>query len=281
MARNRTIKPEFWSSKALNSISIESNLFFISIWNFADDFGMILNNNRYLLGNCFPFREDVTEKHIDKWKKELIDKKLLTIFEHNGQSILFVTNWEEHQKVVNRSKRNMLGFYESDQEVINAIECLNSNSIDTMFPISNKQYTNNKEQVAKKQIDKTPYKDLTEIYNQKCTKLKKINSLTESRKKNLKKLFKHFGNDINAITDYFDFSNKIPFLIGDNDRNWIANFDFIVNVNKAIVILEGKYGDPIFSDQLNNSHTETKEEKESRLRHERVMQIAREEGIDC
>ena len=36
MARNRMIKPEFWSSETLMSISRDARLTFIGIWNFCD-----------------------------------------------------------------------------------------------------------------------------------------------------------------------------------------------------------------------------------------------------
>ena len=36
-------------------------------------------------------------------------------------------------------------------------------------------------------------------------------------------------------------ANVCDFLIGDNDRNWKADFDFIVRPEKAVSILEGKY----------------------------------------
>jgi hypothetical protein len=106
MSRNRTIKPEFCKSKTLNSISLESNLFFILLWTHCDDFGTILNSNRYLIGQCFPERLTVSEKDIDKWKKELLDKKLLVEVEFNNNSLLVVRCWEEHQKVPNPSIRN-------------------------------------------------------------------------------------------------------------------------------------------------------------------------------
>ena len=106
MSRNRTIKPEFCKSKTLNSISLESNLFFILLWTHCDDFGTILNSNRYLIGQCFPSRLSVSEKDIDKWKNELIDKKLLVPVNYNNNELLIVRCWEEHQKVPNPSVRN-------------------------------------------------------------------------------------------------------------------------------------------------------------------------------
>ena len=106
MSRNRNIKPEFCKSKTLNSISLESNFFFIMMWMHCDDFGTILNSNRFLIGQCFPLRESVTENNIENWKQELIDQKLIIPVHYNNQDILIMRSWEEHQKVPNISKRN-------------------------------------------------------------------------------------------------------------------------------------------------------------------------------
>ena len=108
MARNRMIKPEFWSSETLNSISLESNLFFIGLWNFADDYGVLLDNDRQLLGNIFPYRENISAEDIKKWKKELIEKQLLVPITIKKKNLLIIKSWFEHQKVPNPSKRSYL-----------------------------------------------------------------------------------------------------------------------------------------------------------------------------
>ena len=38
-------------------------------------------------------------------------------------------------------------------------------------------------------------------------------------------------------------ANYSNFLIGNNDRNWKADFDFLMRVDKATAILEGKYSE--------------------------------------
>lgn len=105
MARNRMIKPEFWSSNTLNRVSLESRLTFIGMWNFADDYGVLLNSSRRILGDIYPLDESMTEKKIDNQKQELIGVGLLVPTEHEGQDFLIIKGWEEHQTVPNRSKR--------------------------------------------------------------------------------------------------------------------------------------------------------------------------------
>jgi len=122
MARARMIKPEFCTSKTLNNISLESNLLFVMIWMHSDDYGTILNSVRRIFGECFPLRNDVTEKQVSKWLNELIDNKLLIPVTHNGNELLVCRSWEEHQKVPNISKRNNIDNDMSSDEIRLKIE---------------------------------------------------------------------------------------------------------------------------------------------------------------
>ena len=153
MSRNRNIKPEFCKSKTLNSISLESNLFFIMMWMHCDDFGTILNSNRFLIGQCFPLRESVTEKNIEKWKQELIDQKLIIPVHYNNQDILIMRSWEEHQKVPNISKRNNIDMnieipeikakiQELISDYLGSNEGLISEKIESKSPMNNDQCNN-------------------------------------------------------------------------------------------------------------------------------------------
>jgi len=144
MARGRMIKPELWTSKRINRVSLESNLLFIAILNFCDDFGTIQDSNRMILGNCFPYRENITEKMIEKWKSELVEVQLLAKIEYQGRNLLAVVKWEKHQTIMNRSKRNNIDNNLENQDVIDTIESLISVSLGTNYPIDNRQVTNDK-----------------------------------------------------------------------------------------------------------------------------------------
>jgi hypothetical protein len=107
MARNRMIKATFWSSKTLMRVSREARLFFIGLWNFADDYGVLDDSNRKILGEVFPYDETVTEKEIAKWKEELLREKLLIKSSYHGRDYLIIRSWEEHQKVAHPGKETI------------------------------------------------------------------------------------------------------------------------------------------------------------------------------
>ena len=58
-------------------------------------------------------------------------------------------------------------------------------------------------------------------------------------------------------------ANNCNFLIGDNDRNWKADFDFITRADKAVSILEGKYNNKK-RDKVDNSNCDRWLEKKMR-----------------
>lgn len=101
------IKQEFWSSKTLVRVSRHSRLLFIGLWNFSDDYGIHENSNRMILGNIFPYDEEVNEKLIDTWKKELLREKLLVLIQYNGHEYLYCRSWKDHQKVPHPGKETV------------------------------------------------------------------------------------------------------------------------------------------------------------------------------
>jgi hypothetical protein len=102
------IKPEFWSSQTLHTVSLQARLLFVGIWNFSDDFGVCLDSDRKILGEIFPLDDNITEKKLNQWKKELIDSLLLIPVQYNDAKYLVVRSWDEHQKVDHPSGRKWL-----------------------------------------------------------------------------------------------------------------------------------------------------------------------------
>ena len=88
-----------------------------------------------------------------------------------------------------------------------------------------------------KKINK--YNNVIEIYNTYCTNLAQVQKLTEKRKIAINKLLKEIN--LEQFKEICMIANKSDFLTGNNDRNWKADFDFVIRPDKAVSILEGKY----------------------------------------
>jgi hypothetical protein len=109
MARNRMVKPEFFESLPLSTISLEANLLFIGLWVYCDDYGVHDYSIRTILGNIYRRRPSVTEDLIAKWLDELLSIEVLIRAYVEERPYIIVTNWEEHQHVTNPSARRFLG----------------------------------------------------------------------------------------------------------------------------------------------------------------------------
>lgn len=77
-----------------------------------------------------------------------------------------------------------------------------------------------------------------------------VRGLPDQRKRAVKKFINFYRKQVNAVDEaaflsavreYFCRAVHSPFLTGQNDRGWRATFDFLMNENKALALLEGKY----------------------------------------
>lgn len=84
---------------------------------------------------------------------------------------------------------------------------------------------------------------IVELFNAMLSSdLPAVKTLSEKRKRAIKTLCKlcRFEQD---WENYFQIISKTDFLLGRNDRNWRADFDWIINQNNFIKVTEGKYGE--------------------------------------
>lgn len=78
-----------------------------------------------------------------------------------------------------------------------------------------------------------------EIYTTYCTRLPQIRTLTDKRKKSITTFKKTY-----TLADWEEVckaANASDFLTGNINKDWHADFDFLINVNNATKVLEGKY----------------------------------------
>jgi len=108
MARNRMIKPEFWESETLASVSRDARLMFIGLWNFSDDYGVCQASPRRIIGDIFPLDEDVTIPKLNKWIDELLKNNLICKVSYNNKSLFSIRSFREHQVINRPSKRRYI-----------------------------------------------------------------------------------------------------------------------------------------------------------------------------
>lgn len=94
---------------------------------------------------------------------------------------------------------------------------------------------------ARKDLFLKSWKTLPDCYSQ-------IKKVSEKRSKSLNAFSKEFSTE--DIKQIFEELNNSSFLQGKNNNGWTADFDFVINKNNALKILEGKYMDKARKEEL-------------------------------
>lgn len=104
MARIRTIKPTFFRSRSVKTLSDKAKLVWIGLWNLADDAGRLVDELGILTGDLWAL--SVSEAKLDKALDELNDAGRIVRYKVAGQAYIQVTGWE-HQKI-NRASESAI-----------------------------------------------------------------------------------------------------------------------------------------------------------------------------
>lgn len=99
MARIRTIKPSFWGSRPVATLSRDARLLTIGLISFADDDGRFLAATAAINGFVFP-NDDLPNIKVRRWLDECIGTGLVHEYGDSVRYGCFPT-WHEHQ-VINR-----------------------------------------------------------------------------------------------------------------------------------------------------------------------------------
>jgi hypothetical protein len=83
------------------------------------------------------------------------------------------------------------------------------------------------------------YKSIIDNYNSLCNKLPSVLKLSDQRKKHLNARIAEFGEP--KIIEVFRRAGQSDFLNGKNERAWKADFDWLINPNNFLKVIEGKF----------------------------------------
>lgn len=89
--------------------------------------------------------------------------------------------------------------------------------------------------------EKVTSKEIVSLYHELCPSLPKVRKMTQKRASAINARLKTYG--IEEIKECFNKAEKSRFLKGGNDRNWNADFDWLMKESNMAKVLEGKYDD--------------------------------------
>lgn len=115
----------------------------------------------------------------------------------------------------------------------------------------NSHNPDNKKPTCAKAI--VPYSKIVSEYNRICISLPKALKITDKRKKSINTLCKFLKNDIEQIIEIFKAAENSDFLSGKNGKWQSCNFDWLINSNNAVKVLEGTYANKLQKKQQEES----------------------------
>ena len=230
MARKRMIDPSIWQSEDFGKLSTLAKIVFIGLFSLADDEGRGRCNPVYLKSTLFPYEENIRSADIDKTLSEISSNMSVVLYSCDGSSYYSLLSWDTFQKIDRPSQSKIPGYNENTMELLFDEHSTNKRRV--VAP-------NKKRIEDNKNIKEENRNRIVEIYNTYCTNLPQVQKLTEKRNKAIDNFIKEFS--IDQFENICKIANISEFLTGQNERNWKADFDFIMRTDKATAILEGKY----------------------------------------
>lgn len=112
MARIRTIKPEFFTSEDIVSLTPLARLFYVSLWCEADREGRFEWKPRTLKMRYLP----ADNCDVEMLGQELIDSGLVRIYEANGRTYAVIPGFKRHQVINNREQESDIPAPPSEQD---------------------------------------------------------------------------------------------------------------------------------------------------------------------
>lgn len=100
--------------------------------------------------------------------------------------------------------------------------------------------------IENKNRSAVPYEEIREIYNQAVPTnnqpFKKVNKLTDKRKRLTQKFYINMDKDLDTIRKYFEYfaANAKDWQKGQTERKWIATYEYIIHEDTVEKCREGE-----------------------------------------
>lgn len=243
MARKRMIDPGIWQSEDFSKLSMLERLLFIGMFSNADDEGRGRAKPIYLKSIIFPY-EDMRIADIDK-ALDNIAHNMSVVFYTSGESEYYsLLSWNKWQKIDRPRDSDLPAFDDTCIVIRNVFDEQSTNDRRTFAP---NRIEHNRIENKRKEDNRI---SLVEIYNRYCTNLSQCQKVTDKRKIAIDNFLKTYS--LEQFEEICKKANITSFLIGKNDRKWKADIDFLLRIDKATSILEGKYDNLGKSSALDN-----------------------------
>ena len=106
-----------------------------------------------------------------------------------------------------------------------------------------KNENNDKNTTEKPSAVRVPYQKILDEYHSLLPELSSVQIYTDARKAKVKKVYmadkSHQADDY--YQRYFNYVKQSPFLMGQTDKPFNCNFEWLMNINNMAKVVEGNY----------------------------------------
>lgn len=236
MARIRNIKPDFFDDPEVCELSAEAALVFIGLWTQADRAGRLIDEPRRLKIRLRP----MSDSDMNVILAELEAAGFIVRYEVSGQRLIQVRSFEKHQRPHKDEKDSQLPPVSAETRLLpckpvevpaktpeTEMETETETETETEVPPADAAATPDALMAAWNSITHKP--------------IPRCRELTKARRKHAKARLAE-----RPLPEWEEVIARIQgsrFCRGGNDRGWVATFDWLLQADTAVKVLEGKYDD--------------------------------------
>lgn len=256
---NRILKNSICSSDTIDSLSWFQEVVFYRLLVNCDDYGRMDARPKLLKSMLFPLKDRLSSKDVEDAVQRLADVGCVRLYEVEGKPYLYLPTWGSHQNI--RAKKSK--YPEPEKEIPTASYCNSTNVNENIRnqmntdeskcprnpiqsnPIQSEYESEYKSETAVRppsSSEKIDYNFIFELFNRICKSYPKITAYSEARKKAIRERFKS-GYTVDDFKTVFEKAENSDFLKGKNNRNWSANFDWLIKDENIAKVLDGNYDD--------------------------------------
>ena len=237
MAERRMFAKTIIDSDAFLDMPLSTQSLYFHLSMRADDDGFI-NNPKKIQRVIGASDDDL---------KLLIAKSFLIPFE-NG--IVVIKHWRIHNYIQNDRYKETVYLEEKGMLKVkkNKAYTVNLNEVDTecIHDVSKVETQDRLEDIVSTPLPnedatkrKINYQQIIDLFNDTCVSFPRVVALSEDRKKTIRARLNTYSLD--DIKELFTKAEASDFLKGKNDKNWSANFDWLMKDRNLVKVLEGNY----------------------------------------
>ena len=269
MAEKRMFTQKIVDSDAFLDMSLSAQALYFHLNMRADDDGFV-NNPKKIQRMIGASEEDMNV---------LIEKRFVLVFE-NG--VIAIKHWRMHnllrkdrytptlyQEQFSQLEMKKNGAYTekrleplktADSEETKTTCQPNGNQMATKWQPHGNQMAHriDKDRIDKDRIDKDSKevkeeksitcKQVVDLFHSICISYPSVRTLSDSRKKAIKARLNTYS--IDDFRTLFEKAEASSFLKGSNDRNWSANFDWLIKDANMTKVIDGNYDNKAGSNQV-------------------------------